>query len=261
MKSFCFRETLVGRSLWIAAMCLWPVFPVSAAETAEPRKTERSIDWSGSVQAASSYLYRGINLNDGFTLSLSLSARHKSGVFASFWLGEDDIAGVLGDSRDSDIETEYLLGFSKVFNRRWSMSVSSIWHEYLQDSQPRNHDFRETAVQFNHADVGSFAVGHGHDVWTSGMNVTYFYYQHRNAFLVGERVFYGVKELGTNWLTRGSSEMKNIRLDYVRLGVASRFAGNFTLQLDYSYSRPSRSGFFNTSRIRSQPVISLRKSL
>lgn len=231
-----------------------------AQESAVADRMGDAIELTGNLQIASSYLYRGINLNDKLTPSLALSARHDNGLFASFWLGEDDIAGVLGESRDSDVETEYLLGYAYTFNRELSMSVARIWHEYLQDNQPRSHDFQETTLQLNHSRLGSFALGHGRDVWTSGMNLTYVYYQHRTAFFIRDQVFYSVQELGTNWLTRGRSEMQNTRLDYARLSIASPLGAGFVLQLDYSYSRSNRSNFFNSDRIGSQPVITLRRS-
>lgn len=247
-------------SLHIGSLSLCCFLHASDSTTDSTMRLGHSIDWDGSVQLSSGYLYRGINLNDELTPSLNVSMRHESGFFSSFWLGKDDIAGVLGESRDSDIETEYLLGFSRIFDRHWSMSISHIWHEYLQDNQPRSHDFQETVLQLNHSTIGSFAVGHGPDVWTSGMNITYFYYQHRNTLVLGDRVFYSVQELGTNWLTRGTSDAKNIRLDYARFGIAASFDAGFILQFDYSYSRPSRSDFFNGDRVRSQPALTLRKS-
>ena len=221
---------------------------------------KKLIEWEGQVQLASKYIYRGMNLSNKLAPSLSMGATHRSGFFANFWLGRDDIAGLLGTARDEDVETEYLIGYQRVFTRQWSASISRVWHEFIQDDQPQNHDYQETVLRVNHATAGSVSVGYARDIWSTGLNLGFVYYQYRDVREAVGRKFYLVHELGSNLFDRGSSNRPSTRLDYYSLSAATPLDKGFSVQASYSHGKPSNNNFFNQDRVGSQWVLVLRNA-
>ena len=155
-------------------------------------KDKKTLDITAYAQLASDYVYRGISYADGkLSPSIALSANHNSGLYATFWAGRDDIAGVLGNPQRRDIETEYSLGYQRVINRNWSASVKHTWHEYLRRYQPRNHDYQETQLQVHYRDFLSASIGYAENIWTTGRDAVHMSvsYRHSATLPVFETVF------------------------------------------------------------------------
>ena len=207
------------------------------------------------ARLASDYVYRGISYSGGrLSPELGVNANHSNGFNASFWLGEDDIAGVLGETHERDIEMEFQLGYQKIVSDRWVWGVTWVWHEFRQENQPRNHDYQETRLQLAYRDNWIGFLAHAHDIWASGLNASTLGVSKRSVF---NKKYFLEHEIGLVDFDRGESDRDGTTLYFFRFSVARAIGKNIQASIDYHYSESTNGNFFNPDRIGNRFVFGI----
>lgn len=113
--------------------------------------------WSGTVTAATDYVFRGVSQTyGGAALQAGASYQHDSGWFGGAWASNvDPFPGGSGS-----FELDLYAGYVRTFAGDWSARASYTRYGYLWDRRPRRYDYGEFAVTLAFRDLVAATVSY-----------------------------------------------------------------------------------------------------
>ncbi|MBS0374300.1 MAG: hypothetical protein JSR73_06940 [Proteobacteria bacterium] len=116
--------------------------------------------WSGTVTAATDYVFRGVSQTyGGAALQAGASYQHDAGWFGGAWASNvDPFPGGSGS-----VELDLYAGYVRTFAGDWSARASYTRYQYVWDPRPRPYDYGEFAVTVSFRDLVAATVSYEPD--------------------------------------------------------------------------------------------------
>ena len=119
--------------------------------------------FSGLITLTSEYIYRGQALSDGNpALQAGLDYQHSSGWFAGAWASTVDLRSPFGRR---DLELDYYLGYSHVFNVPLAVSATLIRYTYPGQTGSFDYDHNQWVVAATLRERLAFEFGYSDDIY------------------------------------------------------------------------------------------------
>ncbi len=207
----------------------------------------KASEWQllGSIGVASNHIDKGVALlDDQATPEMNTLLQHESGLFASLWIQQVDIAGLVVAPQSEEWQFAISTGYHWQFRSPWSVSLDHSWYRYSSvETKPYiNYDYQQWNAGLHYREWFSLAYGQTDELWGFAIEQRYFSLSTRHAFsnrLLGEWEFGSV-----------SNEWLGETIDYYfsRLNIGYAFK-TWNLELQHHYSSSDADELYRSERV------------